>query len=138
MNPKTKNIIILVGVAVVLILIYIFFIKKGPAPDTSLTSSTGTSIPSNDSTLNETLNIDTNFVSVLLNVKNLKLDSSIFTDPAFLALRDGSITLVQDGTQGRPNPFAPIGSETVAPPAPPVVPTVLPPLVPPVIPPVKP
>lgn len=115
MNPKTKNIIILVGVAVVLILIYVFFIKKSPTADTSLTSTTGATLPSNTGVTSGVPNTDTSFVSVLLSVKNLHLDTSIFTDPAFLSLEDGSITLVQDGTQGRPNPFAPIGSETVAP-----------------------
>ena len=53
---------------------------------------------------------------VLLNVKNIKLDDSIFSDIAFSNLRDSSITLIPDGTEGRPNPFAPIGSDaSVAP-----------------------
>ena len=117
MNPKIKNIIILVVVVIALALIYIFFIKKTPtvAP---LTSSSGALVAENaaTATANQTATVGSDFVSVLLSVKNIKLDDSVFQNPAFLSLKDSSIVLVQDGNEGRPNPFAPIGSEaTVAP-----------------------
>jgi hypothetical protein len=116
MNPKIKNIIILVGVIIVLVLIYVFFIKKTPTP-VALTSSSGA--PLADTTTNgnnPASTIGSDFVSVLLSVKNIKLDDSVFQNPAFLSLKDSTIILVQDGNEGRPNPFAPIGSEaTVAP-----------------------
>ena len=53
------------------------------------------------------------FLSLLLNVKSIKLDSTIFDDPAFLSLYDSSITLTPDGTEGRVNPFAPLGADVV-------------------------
>ena len=57
--------------------------------------------------------IQQEFLPILLNIKNLKLDDSIFQDPAFLSLTDSSIILVPDGNEGRPNPFAPIGFDTI-------------------------
>ena len=113
MNSKIKNIII--GVVVVLavaFLIYIFFIKKAPV-DASLTSTPGTSVLPDNST-NVAPDISNDFISVLLSVKSIKLDDSILHNPAFISLKDSSITLVQDsGTEGRLNPFAPIGSESM-------------------------
>ncbi len=111
MSSIIKNIIILAVVAIILILAYVFFLK--PAPDQSaLTSSTGTSTTSTTSTGSSAIGGD--FLTVLLNVKSIKLDDSIFSDPAFATLRDSSIQLVSDGTEGRPNPFAPIGSDVIA------------------------
>ncbi len=51
------------------------------------------------------------FVDTLLNLQVLKLDGDIFNASTFTKLQDFSITLVQLGNQGRPNPFAPIGTD---------------------------
>ena len=59
---------------------------------------TGTSIP------NSLANKD--FLNLFSGIKNIKLNDAIFSDPAFNSLRDSSIVLVPDGTEGRPNPFA--------------------------------
>ena len=114
--PKIKNIIIFLTIAAVFILIYIFFIKS-PTPAPSLVSSSPTSaIPK---TASATVAPDSNsptaqdFLNLLLNVKNLKLDDAIFSDNAFTSLRDSSITLIPDGNEGRINPFAPIGIDAV-------------------------
>jgi len=118
MNSKIKNIIILVVVAVVLILVYFLFIKKGPVDSTTLTSSSGVPIAQGTTNTNEVANISEDFISLLLSVKSIKLDDSIFQDPSFISLKDSSITLVQDGNEGRTNPFAPIGSEVAPTPTP--------------------
>ena len=55
------------------------------------------------------------FLTLLLSVKNIKLDDAIFFDVAFNSLHDSSITLIPDGTEGRPNPFAQFGNDNVAP-----------------------
>ena len=97
-------------------MVYIFFIKKAPATDATLTSSLDTStIPNASVTTEETSQISKDFISLLLSVKSIKLDDSILKNQAYLSLRDSSITLTQDGNEGRPNPFAPIGSESVIP-----------------------
>jgi len=110
MNPKIKNIIIFSAIAIVLILVYFFFFKSSPQ-DQSLLSSSGGSDPTAVDTTAQGTAVGSDFISLLLNVKSIKLDYSIFTDPGFLSLKDSSITLTQDGTEGRRNPFAPIGIE---------------------------
>jgi hypothetical protein len=112
--PNLKNSIIFLVIAVVIILGYIFFFKKDTAAVPNLTTTTPlqatpTLNPTNVSTV-----AGTEFLSLLLNVKNIKLNDAIFTDPAFNSLIDSSITLSPDGTEGRPNPFAPIGTDSSA------------------------
>ena len=112
MNSKIKNIIIIGIVAIVLVLIYIFFIRK--APEATLTTSTGAPVTgsTNADTNIQTVQIGQDFISLLLSVKNIKLDDSIFKDEAFISLKDSSILLIPTENEGRPNPFAPIGSDT--------------------------
>lgn len=124
MISKIRNIIIFVTIAAVLVLVYLYFVKS-PATQSNLVSSNSTSLPningSTNQATNSTSNITTveakDFLALLLNVKNIKLDDAIFTSTAFMSLRDSSITLVPDGNEGRPNPFAPFGND-VAPVAP--------------------
>ncbi len=110
MSSKIKNIIIIGVVAIVLVLIYIFFIKKGPDATTLLTTPSGAPA-TNETGGSATNEVNPGFLSVLLSVKNIKLDESIFKNSAFASLKDSSIVLTQDGTEGRVNPFAPIGTE---------------------------
>ncbi|OGI57138.1 hypothetical protein A3B85_03345 [Candidatus Nomurabacteria bacterium RIFCSPHIGHO2_02_FULL_37_13] len=117
MSPKIKNIIIFVGIAAVFILIYIFFIKK-PQPQADLVSSSNPTFSSFSSIPDTMISnqrplIAKDFLSLLLNVKNIKLDDAIFSDSAFNNLRDSSIILIPDGNEGRPNPFAPLGTDNV-------------------------
>ncbi len=52
------------------------------------------------------------FLDIIVGLRSLELDGSIFTNPAFRSLQDFGVTL---GTQpkGRPNPFAPLGVDAV-------------------------
>ena len=126
--PTTRNIIIFAGVAIVFILVYVFFIKSSPDDEATLVSSQSTSstvssditvIPNGDSML------ASNFLSLLLSVKNIQLDDTILRGSVFSSLHDSSITLTPDGNEGRNNPFAPIGVES-APPMPPAPPATIP------------
>lgn len=122
MNSKIKNIII--GFIVLAVLgagIYFFLIKKDSAP--TLTSSTGTVLPTDSTvvTTDETAQISKDFLSLLLSVKSIKLDDAILKNQTFSSLKDSSIVLTQDGNEGRTNPFAPIGYESMA-----VTPTIAP------------
>ncbi len=113
--PKTKNIIIFLAIGVVFVLIYVFYIKASPNDTAILVSS----LPSTDTssgamTGNGDSSITEGFLTLLLNVKNIKLNDAIFSDNAFNSLHDSGITLTPDGTEGRPNPFAPLGSENIA------------------------
>jgi len=132
--PKTKNIIIFAVVAVLLILGYIFFIKPAPEQQDLISSSTGSTsntASSGTNTGDNSSSISNNFLSILLSVKSIKLNDQIFSDAAFINLHDSSILLtpLSPGDEGRPNPFAPIGSDITTPP--PVIPSVLAPVIPP-------
>ena len=121
MASKIKNIIIFTVIAVLLFLIYIFFIKSAPEEQSLVSSSTNTGLP-NSNTLGQNSVIAKDFLSVLLNVKNIKLDDTIFSNKSFTSLRDSSIPLASPTPEeeGRTNPFAPIGSDVAVPPPTPV------------------
>jgi hypothetical protein len=121
MASKIKNILIFLGIALVLVLVYFLVFKKSPEQP-SLVSSTGAglnSVATNNSdasaSVEKTTSVSKDFLALLLNVRNIRIDETIFSDPAFLSLRDSTIELVSDGNEGRPNPFAPLGTDTTAP-----------------------
>jgi len=116
MNPKIKNIIIFVGVGVALVLVYIFFFKKPPEQTGLTITPTDSTLPTTtttDATSQNNSAISADFLSKLLSVKSITLDDSIFSNSVFATLHDSSIDLTPDGTQGRPNPFAPIGTDVL-------------------------
>ncbi len=115
MTPKIRNVIIFVTIAAVFVLIYIFFIKPSPNEPSLVSSASPTTATTTTANPNSLTIKDTkDFLSILLNVKNIKLDDAIFSFEAFNSLRDSSIVLTPDGTEGRPNPFAPLGVDNVA------------------------
>lgn len=65
------------------------------------------------STVADTEEINREFISMLLNLQSIKLSDDIFSEPAFEALVDNTVRLNQPGNEGRPNPFAPIGSDAM-------------------------
>lgn len=113
MTPKIKNAIIFLVIALIFVLIYVFFVNKGPETDT-LVSSISPSVPNVPAGTENSL-VGGDFLSLLLNVKNIRLNDAIFSDVAFMSLKDSSITLIPDGNEGRSNPFAPIGVDTEEP-----------------------
>ncbi|TSC77712.1 MAG: hypothetical protein G01um101424_335 [Parcubacteria group bacterium Gr01-1014_24] len=110
MTPKTKNIIIFLAIATTFILIYVFFIKASPNI-TTLISSPSNPIAPSTVPADKNSSIAKDFLSLLLSVKNIKLNDAIFSDGAFGSLHDSSIILTPDGNEGRPNPFAPLGTD---------------------------
>lgn len=109
---KPKNIIIFIVAGIILVLVYIFFIKSGGEEPALVSTSPDGVISPTSTAVSEDSASSQDFLSVLLSVKSIKLDDKIFTDEAFINLHDSSITLIPDGTEGRVNPFAPIGSDT--------------------------
>lgn len=111
--PTIRNIIIFIVIIIALVLIYFFFIKPDPAPQAGLVSSTGSPVLNTGAT-SGTSAVDTgDFLTLLLNVKNIKLNASILSDLTFNSLHDSSIVLTPDFTEGRPNPFAQFGNDVV-------------------------
>ena len=113
--PSLKNIIIFLVIGALIVGGYIYLFPQNEEQDPLLTTPaaipTDPNIPSSSA--------DQSFLMLLLGVRNVRLDDVIFSDPAFLSLRDSSITLIQDGNEGRPNPFAPIGIDIETTPEPP-------------------
>jgi hypothetical protein len=66
-----------------------------------------------NTTVADTEEINREFISMLLNLQTITLTDDIFSEPAFEALVDNTVRLNQPGNEGRPNPFAPIGSDTM-------------------------
>lgn len=128
MKSQIRNIIIFVAIGLVFVFVYLVFIK-GDNKDvpalvgTTSVSTNSTKNPTNTSAKDSEIAQD--FLTLLLNVKNITLNDGLFSDKAFTSLRDSSILLVPDGNEGRPNPFAPIGVDigTLPPQATPVVST---------------
>ena len=114
MKIKIKNIIIFITIAIIVIAVAFFFFKKKIKEDNLVSSnnSPSTSKSSNtNSKPKEESRLASEFLTLLLSVENIKLDDSIFSDIAFFSLHDSSIVLELESKEGRPNPFAPIGSE---------------------------
>ena len=110
--PKIKNIIIFIIIGAIFVLIYIFFIKQSSPDTATLISSLPSSTVSNTAEDQNSL-VTQKFLTLLLSVKNIRLDDAIFSNNAFISLRDSSIILTPDGNEGRINPFAPLGSDTI-------------------------
>lgn len=53
-------------------------------------------------------------LNLLNQVRSLKIDTALFTDPTFVSLRDYSVAITPEPV-GRPNPFAPLPGEAVKP-----------------------
>jgi hypothetical protein len=119
MNPKVKNAIIFIVIGIIIVSIYVIFIQKDPVtPNLTVSSPTGviTETSTTSENTSDTKNVNTelskDFLSVLLSIQNISLDDSIFSNTAFMHLKDSTIVLSPDGSEGRPNPFAPIGAES--------------------------
>lgn len=122
MGKKLKNIIMFVIIlAVIAVLYFVFFGGKEPVTQergrgSGLESSTGTPVTGiiQDRPVSsiEASKIGQEFVNQLLNLQAIKLNDEIFSSLAFQSLEDFTIVLVQPGNEGRPNPFAPFGSDS--------------------------
>lgn len=119
-----KNILMLIAIIVIIGVVYfIFFGGKAPVETVttngSLQSSSGapvTGIVQNTPVSSvEASKIGQEFVNQLLNLQAIKLDDGVFSSLAFQSLEDFTIVLVQPGNEGRPNPFAPFGSDGTTP-----------------------
>lgn len=107
MNPKIKNLIIFSAIFILLVVGYVVFFRGSSTP--ALTTTTGAALPA--ATAGAGVDVGQEFLSTLLNLKNIKLDDAVFNNPAFDKLQDYTITLVPEGNEGRLNPFAPIGTD---------------------------
>ena len=75
--------------------------SSAPAPSLT-TTGTGSGNPA-----------DQTLVSTLLALRAVKLNATIFSNPAFMSLKDFSTQIVPEPV-GRPDPFAPLAASTSA------------------------
>src|SRR3989344_9052446 len=103
-----KNSAVIIGAVILIWVGYVTFFKKD-TPANSNTALISEPMLNGDSPQAKS---GREILTLLLNLKSLKLDSSIFSDPAFQSLADfGQSIPVRP--QGRVNPFAPIGAGNV-------------------------
>lgn len=100
-----KKIIIFGAIALVLYVGYSIFFKADPESTSLLNTRTNT---------NSGNVLGSEIIKAINEIDSLELDRSVFDDPIFQTLVDRSQELQQQST-GRSNPFAPIGSNDVAP-----------------------
>ncbi|MBP6060657.1 MAG: hypothetical protein KA515_01475 [Candidatus Pacebacteria bacterium] len=115
MSSNIRNTIIFLGILMIFTGIYVFFFRdSGPTANLTVSKGAGpVTVDTNTANTQQTI-LAQKFLSLLLNVKNTKLDVSIFSDNAFLGLVDATTPLPADGNEGRANPFAPFGSEAAS------------------------
>jgi hypothetical protein len=102
MNPLLKKILVGVGIAAVLFVLYrVFLVKEPEAP---LSSETPSGLPAEQGG---------DLLSLLLELKSITLADAIFSDSAFQTLQDFTVKLAPEPI-GRRNPFAPIGAVETA------------------------
>ena len=104
-----KNSIVITGVALLLWAGYVTFLKK----DTSVNQNAALvseNVLDGDSPQAQS---GREILALLLNLKSLKLDASIFNDPVFISLVDFGQN-IPERSHGRTNPFAPIGAGNIS------------------------
>ncbi|MDB5255137.1 MAG: hypothetical protein JWL92_513 [Candidatus Nomurabacteria bacterium] len=107
MSKKVKIFAIVVGIIAVAILAFSYLGNNAPVANTTgLSTTAGTAVTSANGTVPSG-----NFLQVLSTIDSITLDTSIFSNAGYKALRDFPLSL---GTAviGRQNPFAPIGSDS--------------------------
>jgi len=95
---KYKNILIAIALSCILYLGYVYLAPA--AEDAALVPSGGAA--------GADLAVDRELLTLLSDIRQIKLDASLFTNPVFQSLEDYGQTIPNEAV-GRANPFAPIG-----------------------------
>lgn len=116
MNNKgtIKKIIIGLGIAVVLLILY-SMVTSSDTPATgnsSLSSIIGAGSFGQVQESNTAL-ANAEILRILSNIQTISLNDDIFSNPVFRELHDSRFTIPRPTQIGRPNPFLPIGFDSV-------------------------
>lgn len=98
---KYKTLLIIVVLVFIAFIGYSMFFNK--TNNSSVLTSQNTSIKGGG---------DNELLVLLINLKSITLDDSLFNDPAFKKLVDFGQELIPEPT-GRQNPFSPVGSDGI-------------------------
>lgn len=100
--PKSiQNVVLVVVIVTLAFIAYSFF--AGRQSDQVLTTTDASQVSAPDQDL----------IALLLELKSISLDNSIFSNPAFTSLQDFSQELVPEPV-GRTNPFEPLSGQSTA------------------------
>lgn|SRR3989344_7436672 len=92
---KYQNVIFIVVAVILGFIAYSYFFTGKETPVLS------------EETVSQATPADQDLISLLLELKAITLDESLFADAAFMSLQDFSKELIPEAV-GRPNPFAPL------------------------------
>jgi hypothetical protein len=118
MKSIIRNIIIIVAVIALGVVGYKVFFSSKSTSTGALQTTAGVGTPTaggavtasaDGSVSGDALGHD--FLVLLLSVRSIHIDSSLFKDKAFLVLQDFNRKIPPDTDPGRVNPFAPIGTD---------------------------
>ena len=99
---QNKIVVLILGGLVVAGVVWYSFLRDDSAPKLLETDD-----------LTEASEVDGEIVSTLLELRAVSLSSTIFSDPAFMQLKDFETEIVPEPV-GRPNPFAPLNMRGTA------------------------
>ncbi|MDB5188266.1 MAG: hypothetical protein JWO50_786 [Candidatus Kaiserbacteria bacterium] len=102
MEALFKNKIILAGIVIAIVTVAWFTLGS---------SSQSGGVLQSAGTAGDSGTTGSDLIQTLTNLETVSLDAPIFTDPAFLSLKDFSRQIVAEPT-GRHDPFAPLGNDT--------------------------
>ena len=94
---RYQTILLFVLIVIGAFLVYQYFFAPSTEAPLTTTNSLSASGPDQD------------LIALLLELKSIRLDNTLFNDSVFKSMQDFSKELVQE-PQGRPNPFAPLGA----------------------------
>jgi len=88
--------------------VFYFYSSNGLKSEAALSSSLETSLPENNPSDNKIAS-DVSFISTLVNLTKINIDTTLFENIAFQSLKDNTVKL-ESIPSGRDNPFAPLES----------------------------
>ncbi len=103
-SSNLKNIIVIGVILLLVALAGYWYATRDKSSDELLTSQDAGS---------ETKSVDSDLLAALRELRKLRLDDSIFSDPVWLSLHDFGKTLAPQQSF-RPNPFAPLDASAFA------------------------
>lgn len=115
MKSIIKNLIIGVVIVAIALGLYYYFTHSS-SKVSSLVSSSGAS---SATSLTDQITLDTAFLSTLIGLSGIKIDTAMFNNKSFSSLVDNHVKInsADEGVPGRQNPFAPIDAPVVLPPS---------------------
>ncbi len=114
MKKGLKTLLIILAVIAIAAAAYFVLGNSNQEPASGLvadSTNAPVSSPINQSASTLTAEIGQEFIATLLSLQSINLDTTLFSNPAFVTLENRTLTFEDIQTNGRPNPFAPIGTD---------------------------